>query len=325
VPLKLDETDAPIIFTRTVIVTPEPAPGEQITLNLSDTAGALDAATSIRHLRPVDSSSASDSVTLARALSATSIEQTDASDAIRLTILHVVADSAGLSDVVAQALIASRSLLDSAGADDAIVRTLNTRAADSVEASDAARLTASRSVSDVVGSTDAVALRLAVTLAFTDVIVAADGAALAQRKYRSFTDEDAAGAADTATFNGLPAFPYEWDTWASDLGYDTVQVLDAPLAAGDRHGARKRDWTRAVTTTVPRCSVQPYAATETTTDREFTSTHVRLFAPPGAPMKATGRVVHNGITYDVDGEPATWRDLDGRPSHVEVALKRLTG
>lgn len=109
------------------------------------------------------------------------------------------------------------------------------------------------------------------------------------------------------------------------LGAQTVTVLDAPLVQDARHGTTRRDWKTAATTVLRGCSVQPYSATETTEDREFTDTHMRLFAPYGDLPQATSRVQVDGVLYEVDGEPARWRDDMGVPSHVEAALKRLVG
>jgi hypothetical protein len=111
----------------------------------------------------------------------------------------------------------------------------------------------------------------------------------------------------------------------STPGYETVTVLDAPLVTDSRHGTQRRDWTDATETELSGCSVQPWTADEATADREFTATHVRLFAPFGNLPYATSRIVYDGVTYEVDGEPARWRDDAGRPDHVEASLKRLAG
>ncbi len=111
------------------------------------------------------------------------------------------------------------------------------------------------------------------------------------------------------------------------LGNIVVTVLDAPLVADARHGTKRRDWDNATSTPLTGCSVQPISGEEATADREFTATHLRLFAPWAGTfvLGATSRVVYDGATYEVDGEPRRWRDDAGRGDHVEVDLKRLTG
>lgn len=109
------------------------------------------------------------------------------------------------------------------------------------------------------------------------------------------------------------------------LGSQAVTVLDAPLVVDARYGSHRRDWDNAVATDLTGCSVQPYTSDEDVAGREFTATRVRLFTAAGPVPVATSRVVVDGTTFEVDGEPARWVDGLGRPSHVEVVLKRLAG
>lgn len=113
------------------------------------------------------------------------------------------------------------------------------------------------------------------------------------------------------------------------LGAESVTVLTAPIVEDDRFGSRHPDWDAATSVTVRGCSVQPVgmagASRENVVDRQYTATHRILFAPWSAPIAATNRIVHDGTTYEVDGEPDRWRDLEGRGDHLEVAMKRLEG
>jgi hypothetical protein len=108
------------------------------------------------------------------------------------------------------------------------------------------------------------------------------------------------------------------------LGGETITILEAALEPGS-HGTMHRDWNNAITTTVSGCSVQPFSAEEVIADREFTATRMKLFAPFDTFLDATCRVVHQGVTYEVDGQPAAWRDDMGVPDHLEAVLKRLAG
>ena len=108
------------------------------------------------------------------------------------------------------------------------------------------------------------------------------------------------------------------------LGADTVRVGDAPLVGDTRYGGSRRDWAQVTWTDLPGCAVQPISGEETAAGREFTATRVRLYAPgDGAGISAHSRVEYDGTTYEVDGEPARWRD--GADRHVEAVLKRLEG
>jgi hypothetical protein len=108
-------------------------------------------------------------------------------------------------------------------------------------------------------------------------------------------------------------------------GSDHVTVLRAPLDGTSRYAAQRRDWASATSHTLSGVSVQPMAATEATVDREYTATHLALYALPGADLLAADRVVWRGVTYEVDGPPATWFDLGGVADHVEAVIKRMAG
>lgn len=108
-------------------------------------------------------------------------------------------------------------------------------------------------------------------------------------------------------------------------GSDQVTVLRAPLGDADRYAAQRRGWAAATSAVLTGVSVQPMAASETTVDREYTATRMNLYAPPGADLLATDRVVWQGVTYEVDGPPATWFDLNGVADHVAAVIKRLAG
>ena len=50
-----------------------------------------------------------------------------------------------------------------------------------------------------------------------------------------------------------------------------------------------------------------------------------LLVPPGTPISAATRVVDtDGVIYEVEGEPAVRRDLNGRVSFIAAAMRRLS-
>lgn len=109
------------------------------------------------------------------------------------------------------------------------------------------------------------------------------------------------------------------------VGVETVTVLRAPLVTDPRYGRKVRDWANAVAHDVSGVQVQPLAAAETDAGREYVATRMRLFGPFGADIEAADRVAYRGTTFEVDGEPAHWRDLWSVPHHCEAVLKRMAG
>lgn len=320
------------------------------TLTPADTGGATDAVTRTRAAAHTDTAGAADSAAVARAAAAAYADTAGAFDAASVAVSRslaltdlagatdavqvlaagrlAVTDLAGATDVPGLAAERARAATDSAGATDSVLRaaTRLLAALDTAGGTDSARVSAgaTAAATDPAGATDTVALSLTARRLIADRAGATDAVSAVMARFRAITD--LAGSRDGGTVNGLPLFPPIFYLWAgANLGADTITVLDAPLVAADRYGKQVRDWAHGTSTVVEWCSLQPYAASEDTADREFANSHMRLFAPPGTAITAVSRVRYDGTTYEVDGEPGHWRDLDGRPSHVEAVLKRLTG
>jgi hypothetical protein len=49
------------------------------------------------------------------------------------------------------------------------------------------------------------------------------------------------------------------------------------------------------------------------------------WVPPGTDVRPTDQVRYRGHVYDVHGRPQPWDDEAGRPHHIEVQLRRVTG
>lgn len=99
----------------------------------------------------------------------------------------------------------------------------------------------------------------------------------------------------------------------------TVTVIRAPLV--ESRGARVRDWGAASTHEITGCSAQP-AGTGLATGEARLATTVRLtvLMPPGSDILKGDRVLVDGLTYDIDGEPQAWVSPTGRLSHIIVNL-----
>ena len=104
------------------------------------------------------------------------------------------------------------------------------------------------------------------------------------------------------------------------LGPHTITVLRAATKASDYGTTQVLDWTNATSTAVNGCSVQPTSAPEFTTDRDAVLVRWVVWVPPDADVQPTDRVVFNGETYDVDGEPMRWEF--GALAHQVINLRR---
>ena len=72
-------------------------------------------------------------------------------------------------------------------------------------------------------------------------------------------------------------------------------------------------------------SMQPGATTEDTDGRDTVASTWFWFVPPGTDIRATDQVRWRGALFDVDGDPQPWDDERGRPHHIEVQLRKVTG
>lgn len=311
----------------------DPAEG----LAFADDAGSTDAVAVALHmtLAFTDNMGATDTMASASGRYLSVTDDTAASDTATSTGAWVeqVQDEAGASDAATLSSASVKQFTSRAGATDALAATRATELGEQAGSTDLIDVVMAllRSAVDDAGSLDALSLARHQWPEPGTVENAGAADTVSVTIVRQHTFTDSAGAGDSLTVNGLPAVLDTFDGAGLDLGADWIVVKDAPLVINSRHRNRERDWTAATVTAVSRCSVQPYLSVavgggaEDNEGREFTSTHMRLFAPPDTALSATSRVVYNGVTYEVDGEPARWRDLDGRPSHVEAALKRLAG
>lgn len=237
-------------------------------------------------------------------------------------LVETFTDTAGASDAATLRMV--RPVIDTAGSADTIRRSITRRAADDAGSADGALTAILRALLDNVGATDGLRLSRGQRLVEAADSAGADDAVTLVID-RRWTFSERAGTRDTVSLNGVLAGSDTFISAGSELGADRIIIRDAPLVVRTRHGGQVRDWDAANAVIADGCSVQAYSAEEQAADREFTATHKRLFAPPDTVLAATSRVIHDGATYEVDGEPAVWRDLDGRPSHVEAVLKRLSG
>lgn len=106
------------------------------------------------------------------------------------------------------------------------------------------------------------------------------------------------------------------------FGGHTATVITRTPGAKDELGVPT--WTES-TVTVAGCFLQPLETEETLGNVDTVISHFKLFAPAGTPLTSTGRVVVDGVSYEVRGDPMPWADIRGIPHHIECYLRRATG
>lgn len=104
----------------------------------------------------------------------------------------------------------------------------------------------------------------------------------------------------------------------------TITVIKP--ATIERNGKPMLDWSNATTVQVTKCHVQP-----STTDRDLDGRQVSvsdektLYAPISADIDARDRILYEGVTYTINGEPQKWESPTGRVSQQQVRIKRWQG
>lgn len=91
-------------------------------------------------------------------------------------------------------------------------------------------------------------------------------------------------------------------------------------------GSSVYDWSSPESWVVNNCSVQP-ASTGLSQDGRVLgiSEGFTVYLPPGTDVKAGDRVVFEGNTYTIMGEPKTWKSATGRMSHIQLSIERWSG
>lgn len=86
------------------------------------------------------------------------------------------------------------------------------------------------------------------------------------------------------------------------------------------------DWSNPSTAQISGCSVQP-ASTGLSQDGRVLGINEGLTAylPAGADVKAGDRIVFDGETYTINGEPQRWTSPTGNRSNIMLRLVRWSG
>ena len=109
-------------------------------------------------------------------------------------------------------------------------------------------------------------------------------------------------------------------SWAADT------VTRIRPGTKDSRGSVVPDWTKATELSIPGCSIQPGTTTLSQDGRTLAiSDGFSGYFPPGSDVKAGDRIVHDGKTYQVIGEPHEWKSPTGRVSSLQAQLERWSG
>ena len=99
-----------------------------------------------------------------------------------------------------------------------------------------------------------------------------------------------------------------------------------PGTTTDSRGSTIPDWTKATEADVAGCSIQP-ASTSLTMDGRVLgiSDGLTVYVPASADIQAGDRIVANGETYVINGEPRRWPSATGGLDNIQLNLQRWSG
>jgi hypothetical protein len=94
----------------------------------------------------------------------------------------------------------------------------------------------------------------------------------------------------------------------------------------DSHASTYTNWDSPATLTISGCSVQPVTGDEYNLGRESVTSRWNLYAPPGADLRSSDRIRHDGVDYEIDGSVQKWTDTTGAGlDHLFCLLKKVEG
>ena len=93
-----------------------------------------------------------------------------------------------------------------------------------------------------------------------------------------------------------------------------------------QRGSQVPDWSNVERLEISYCSVQP-AGTSLSQDGRVlgVSDGYTVYLPPDADVKAGDRIVYDGDTYEINGDPRKWKSATGRLDHIMISIERWTG
>lgn len=109
-------------------------------------------------------------------------------------------------------------------------------------------------------------------------------------------------------------------TWASD------SITRLRPGQTTSRGSTVPDWSAPDVLTITGCSVQP-ATTGLSQDGRVlgVSEGLTIYLPYEADVQAGDRIVYDGETYTLIGEPKRWRSATGLASSCQISVERWRG
>lgn len=110
------------------------------------------------------------------------------------------------------------------------------------------------------------------------------------------------------------------------LSFFNETIIVVKPAVTEKNGKPQLDWDNANRVKVRRCHVQP-----STTDRDYdgrlvsVSDELTVYAPISADIESRDRIIYEGDTYQINGEPMKWKSPTGRVSQQQIKIKRWRG
>lgn len=93
-----------------------------------------------------------------------------------------------------------------------------------------------------------------------------------------------------------------------------------------QRGSQIPDWENTTELVITGCSVQP-AGTSLSQDGRVlgVSDGYTVYMPPTADVRSGDRIVYDGDTYEINGDPRKWKSATGRLDHVMISVVRWRG
>lgn len=108
---------------------------------------------------------------------------------------------------------------------------------------------------------------------------------------------------------------------------ETVQILTAGTATDPYSDETVNDWSTSTALAVTGVGIEPRPSSEPVQNaRNAVVSGFTAYLPPGTAITSANRVTVRGNTYDVQGEPAVWRNpFSGWAPGIIVQLEKTEG